>query len=129
MHGLRRGRSTPASFTPLLYSIILLGYANSAYPFFGVSFWVRVLSGDDDLRATIYGSFNYSCEEGKYVKGISYELDYTEETDVNSDSPAYYIYSVSFKCSSSTLGEFIKSVYTLKCAGFPRLTHHRLNGR
>ena len=42
------------------------------------------------------------CDEGEYVKGLAYEIDY------ESDEYPYYLSSVHFMCSSSTLGEHIQ---------------------
>lgn len=48
----------------------------------------------------ITSSRNVSCEEEEYVQGITYSADY-----VDNSSYTYFLTSIDFMCSSSTLGE------------------------
>ena len=49
-----------------------------------------------------------SCKEGEYVQGLVYTTDYPENT-----SFSYFLTSVGFICSSSTLGERTNTRVTL----------------
>ena len=44
-------------------------------------------------------SDTYSCDEGEYVKGLTYEI-----VDGNTNYP-YFITAIGLMCTSSTLGE------------------------
>lgn len=65
--------------------------------------WLRVLHRPfGDWGGGMINSGIDSCDEGEYVKGLAYEIDY------ESDEYPYYLSSVHFMCSSSTLGEHIQ---------------------
>ncbi|CAM9383944.1 unnamed protein product, partial [Laminaria digitata] len=52
----------------------------------------------DDWDGGMNASHTASCDEGEYVKGLTYVIEYVEEEDF-----PYYISAIGFMCSSSTL--------------------------
>ena len=67
-----------------------------------VTVWYRAFRRPYD-EWNVTGNRMVSCEDGEYVQGVEYDITIL----VNTSYP-YYLNSINFMCSSSTLGERIR---------------------